>query len=352
MTVFDDAEGDSSVASSSHYDPYYGRILRIPGPAPVSGSLDQIWAFVEPALCHILSASTPNGEPARIDAEYYSHIYTTLYNLSTTAPRGRSVSGAAGHALARLASLQLFSRPPSNSAGKQRDFTPPESDSVSDQVDYGPYLRLEDTFRRHAQNVLDNAPANDPRLIEYLLTQYQRYTRSATYISRMFSYLHRHFIRRMIAAGHGWLDMTPHETISQLARYPPGRRPSERELEERIANEIKARRLVELKKWGYTTGSRDTHSRESEATAEACAEAASPSDKIVPILSLALRQWRIQVLEPLGVDSRLSRVALTLVRRPTNDKTPEKMQRMLKSCGVRGADPARKVLKRYTQSPK
>ncbi|KAH7339984.1 hypothetical protein B0J17DRAFT_705938 [Rhizoctonia solani] len=348
MAISNDTGSSNPVASSSKHDPERGRVLGTPGPVPTSGNLDQVWAFVQPALCHILSAPTPNGEPARIDAEYYSYIYTTLYNLSTAAPNGRSASGAAGHALAGLAALRLFSTPRSNSAGKQRDLGPPDSDAVADQVDYGSYLRLEATFRQHAQNVLDNAPVNDSQLIDYLLAQYERYNRSVAYISRLFSYLHRHFVRRMVTAGHGWLDIAPRETISQLVRSPPIRRPTERELEERIANEIKTRRLAELKKWGYVPG---TRSRETEAVAEACAEAASPSDKIVPVVSLALRQWRIKVLEPLGAESRLPRVVLMLVRRPVKDKIPEKVQRMLKSSGVRGIDPSRKTLKRYLQPP-
>ncbi|KAJ1304947.1 hypothetical protein OPQ81_006080 [Rhizoctonia solani] len=349
MAISNDAGSNNAVASSSKHDPEHGRILGLPSPAPTSGNLDQVWAFVQPALCHILSAPTPNGEPARIDAEYYSYIYTTLYNLSTAAPNGRSVSGTTGHALAGLAALRLFSNPRSNSAGKQRDLESPESDSVTNQIDYGPYLRLEGTFRRHAQNVLDNAPANDSQLIDYLLAQYERYNRSAAYISRLFSYLHRHFVRRMVSAGHGWLDTAPRETIGELVRSPPIRRPTERELEERIANEIRVRRLAELKKWGYTPG---TRSRETEAIAEACAEAASPPDKVVPVISLALRQWRMEVLEPLGVESRLPRAVLMLIRRPIKDKTPEKVQRMLKSCGVRGVDASRKTLKRYLQPPK
>ncbi|KAL5631141.1 hypothetical protein ACGC1H_006843 [Rhizoctonia solani] len=343
------SNSSNPVASSSKLDTEHGRILRAPGPAPTSGNLDQVWAFVQPALCHILCSQTPNGEPARIDAEYYSHIYTLLYNLSTVAPNGRRVSGAARHALVGLATLRLFSNPRSNSAGKQRDLGPPDSDAVADQIEYGPYLRLEDTFRQHTQIVLDNAPVNDSQLIDYLLAQYERYNRSATYISRLFSYLHRHFVRRMVTAGHGWLDTAPRETISQLVRSTPIRRPTEHELEERIANEIKARRLGELKKWGYTPGAR---SQETEAIAEACAEAASPPIKIVHIVPLALRQWRIQVLEPLGAESRLPRAVLMLVRRPTKDKVPEKVQRMLKSCGVRGVDPSRKTLKRYLQPTK
>ncbi|KAG9098472.1 hypothetical protein FRC06_006349 [Ceratobasidium sp. 370] len=340
--------GNGPVASSSKH---HSQTLSMPGPPPVSGDLDAVWAFVRPALDHVLAAPSLGSEPARIDAAYYSHVYTALYNLSTAAPNARAVSGAAGSALAGIASLGLFGgqRPRYSATGKNRDMGGPESDAVADQIDHGPYLRLEDTFRRHAQMVLDAAPVNDSQLIDYLLVQYDRYARSAAYIARLFSYPHRHFVRRMIAAGHGWLDTAPHETISELVRSAPLRRPTEREIEERVTKEIQARRLTELKKWGYTPGS-NGRSRETEARAEACAEAASSPDKIVPVVSLALRQWRIALLEPLTADGRLPRAVLLLVRRPgVKDKLPERVQRMLKSCGVRGVDPSRKTLKRHLQ---
>ncbi|KAG8741182.1 hypothetical protein FRC10_003227 [Ceratobasidium sp. 414] len=336
--------GNGPVASSSKHE----QTLSMPGPPPVSGDLDAVWAFVRPALDHVLAAPSLGSEPARIDAAYYAHVYTALYNLSTAAPNARAVSGAAGSALAGLASLRLFGSQRYSATGKNRD-TGGESDAVEDQIDHGPYLRLEDTFRRHAQMVLDAAPVNDSHLVDYLLAQYDRYARSAAYIARLFSYLHRHFVRRMIAAGHGWLDTAPRETISELVRSPPLRRPTEREIEDRVTKEIQARRLAELKKWGYTPGS-SARSRETEAGAEACAEAASSPDKIVPVVSLALRQWRIGLLEPLTADGRLPRAVLLLVRRPgVKDKTPERVQRMLKSCGVRGVDPSRKTLKRHLQ---
>jgi hypothetical protein len=104
---------------------------------------------------------------------------------------------------------------------------------------------------------------------------------------------------------------------------------------------IHARRLAQLKNWGYTPGS---HARSRET------EAVNSADKIVPVVSLALRQWRVQVLEPLATEGRLHRSVLLLVRRPdVKDKTPERVQRMLKLCGVRGVDPSRKTLKRHFQ---
>ncbi|KAG9106062.1 hypothetical protein FRC07_008984, partial [Ceratobasidium sp. 392] len=192
------------VASSSKL----GQALSMPGPPPASENLDVVWSFVQPALDHILAAPSSSSEPAPIDAPYYSHIYTALYNLSTAAPNARSA----------VAGLALFGgqRPRFSATGKNKDMRGMEADAVTDQIDHGPYLRLEDTFRRHAQMIVDAAPVNDSQLIDYLLAQYDRYNRSAAYIARLFSYLHRHFIRRMVAAGHGWLDTSPRETITQL----------------------------------------------------------------------------------------------------------------------------------------
>lgn len=96
MTISDGVGSSNPVAFSSKHDPEYGLTLGAPGPVPTSGNLERVWAFVRPALCHILSARTLNGEPARIDAKYYSHIYTSLYKLSTAASNGRSILGAAG----------------------------------------------------------------------------------------------------------------------------------------------------------------------------------------------------------------------------------------------------------------
>ncbi|KAG8716557.1 hypothetical protein FRC09_015574 [Ceratobasidium sp. 395] len=332
------------VASSSKV----AQRLSMPCTPPATDNLEAVWSFVQPALDHILSAPSLGSEPAPIDAPYYSHIYTALYNLSTATPNTRSAGSAA------LAGLALFGgrQPRYSATGKNKDMGGMESDAVADQIDHGPYLRLEDTFRRHTQSILDASPVNDSQLIDYLLAQYDRYSRSAAYIARLFSYLHRHFIRRMIAAGHGWLDTSPRETITQLVRAPPLRRPTEREIEDRIAKEIQARRMTELKKWGYSPGL-GGRSRETETSAEACAEAASAPDKIVPVVSLALRRWRIEVLEPLAADNRLHRAVLLLVRRPgVKGKTPERVQRMLKSCGVRGVDPSRKTLKRHLQPQK
>ena len=58
---------------------------------------------------------------------------------------------------------------------------------------------------------------------------------------------------------------------------------------------MKEKKLLELKKWGYIDGD----SQEKMEFAEACAEAASPIDRVVPIGSLAYRRFRTEVMEPL-----------------------------------------------------
>lgn len=52
-------------------------------------------------------------------------------------------------------------------------------------------------------------------------------------------------------------------------------------------------KVLELKKWGYR------HGGASVAPAEACAEAASLPDCVVPISSLAIRRFRTEFVEPL-----------------------------------------------------
>jgi len=64
---------------------------------------------------------------------------------------------------------------------------------------------------------------------------------------------------------------------------------------------MKEKKLQELKRWGYIEGD----SQERMAFAEACAEAASPTDRVVPISSLAYRRFRTEVMEPLLISPKI-----------------------------------------------
>jgi hypothetical protein len=70
-------------------------------------------------------------------------------------------------------------------------------------------------------------------------------------------------------------------------------------------------RMDELKKWGYQVDGLG----ESMASAEACAEAASPSDCIISFSSLAHRRFRTEVIEPL--------LAVPLVKGKKKNKIPK-----------------------------
>lgn len=64
---------------------------------------------------------------------------------------------------------------------------------------------------------------------------------------------------------------------------------------EKISAKLRERRREELKRWGYVDGG----SADMMVSAEASAEAASPLDRIVPVVSLGHRRWRTEVIEPL-----------------------------------------------------
>lgn len=64
---------------------------------------------------------------------------------------------------------------------------------------------------------------------------------------------------------------------------------------EKISERLKEKRTDELKQWGY----KPDGSGATIASAEACAEAASPPDRIVSVSSLAHRRFRTEVFEPL-----------------------------------------------------
>jgi hypothetical protein len=64
---------------------------------------------------------------------------------------------------------------------------------------------------------------------------------------------------------------------------------------------MREKKFQELKKWGYDDGD----SMEKMAFAEVCAEAASPTDRVVPIASLAYRRFRTEVMEPLLTSPRI-----------------------------------------------
>jgi hypothetical protein len=62
-----------------------------------------------------------------------------------------------------------------------------------------------------------------------------------------------------------------------------------------IAEKMHERRAGELRRWGAPDGA----TAEQLVLAEACAQAGSAQECVVPVLSLAYRRFRTEVLEPL-----------------------------------------------------
>jgi hypothetical protein len=116
------------------------------------------------------------------------------------------------------------------------------------------------------------------------------------------------------------------------------------------------------------------------AAAEACAEAASPLEHVVPVSSLGHRRWRTEVVEPLlsvpkskrkrkgkgaapvantdrGPKGRLARAVKDLIEGPdASDKSSielaESLANSLRVCGIRMDHPLRKKLDKFVASSK
>lgn len=145
---------------------------------------------------------------------------------------------------------------------------------------------------------------------------------------------------------------------------------------EEITSRLREKRRDELKRWGYVEGG----TTEVLAAAEACAEAASPLERVVPVSSLGHRRWRTEVVEPLlsvpkskgkrkgkgaapapntdkGPKGRLARAVKDLIEGPdANDSSSLELAlslaNSLRLCGIRMDHPLRKKLDKFVASSK
>jgi hypothetical protein len=169
------------------------------------------------------------------------------------------------------------------------------------------YDRLDAYFADVAREVFLGAPLDDSALVHYLVPCFIRYSTGAQSINRLLNYLNRQYVKRAVDEDKGWLRFGD-IVSSELAegRGPgsrgavagdkgPGRTDSD--AHKRIAEKMRERRVAELRRWGAPDGG--TAEQEEVALAEACAEAASAAECVVPVLSLAYKRFRMEVLEPL-----------------------------------------------------
>jgi len=316
-----------------------GKSKQVPLPNPTAGSanpavsLSALWGYIEPALDHIIRSQTndPTQAPS-IDVGYHMGIHTATYNYFT------SQSENANH----ITQYTLG----------DRTFT-----SVTSGADL--YEQLDKYFVEAARELFLGIPQDDSTLIHYIIPCFNRYSAGAHAANRLLNYVNRHYVKRAVDEDKGWLRFNDVlESVAKTITIDDTR--------EKISKRFREKRGEELQKWGYVDGA----SPDLLARAEACAEAASPPDRVVPVSSLALRRFRTEVIDPLLATAnpkgktkvknkinqpskgRLSRAVKELMEATEGDE--EERARLatelaiaLRSVGVRADHPLRKRLDKF-----
>jgi hypothetical protein len=150
------------------------------------------------------------------------------------------------------------------------------------------YEQLDKYYAETARELMLGAPQDDSHLIHYIVPCFNRYSAGAQAANRLLNYVNRHYVKRAVDEDRGWLRLS--DVLESVAKTITAD-----DTREKISKRLREKRTDELKKWGYEDGD----SGELMALAEACAEASSPLDRVVPVSSLALRRFRTEFLEPL-----------------------------------------------------
>lgn len=257
------------------------------------GSLAAVWAYILPALDHIMRSNPSSTEAPPLDVKYHMGVYTVVYNFATASRAGDKAAGGAssnsrmGMGIAAHGFNLGLGLPGDDDDGfggegdDIKDWGLDRSERIKSMVGYELYEHLEEYFRGVARDVRDRAPNHDADFLPYYLASWTRYASGVAIINRLFAYLNRHFITRAVDEGMGWISI-----VDVLKDHK--RKKSKKDIEI-----LEARKKEELKKWGFNGGS-----PEQRRFAESCAEAGSSSDRIVPVASLAHRCWRSEVVEP------------------------------------------------------
>lgn len=232
------------------------------------------------------------------------------------------------------------------------------------------YEQLDKYFADATRELVLGAPHDDITLIHYIVPCFKRYTAGAQSVNRLLSYVNRHYVKRAVDEDKGWLRLSDVlESVAKTITVDDTR--------EKITNRLREKRLDEVKKWGYEEGG----SGDLMAAAEACAEAASPLDRVVPVLSLAHRRFRTEFIEPLlavpkikgkskakhkipktpsgsappGPKGRLARAVKDLLESKDIDEEERKrlaseLAKALRTVGVRTDHPLRKKLDKFVSA--
>jgi len=145
------------------------------------------------------------------------------------------------------------------------------------------YAFLSNYFATAVRELALDIPRDDPDIVAFLLPAFAKYSAGAQTANRLLSYVNRHYVKRAMDEDRGWFRLADIlEPELRAATSDPA-----------VAKRIRELRDAELKKWGWPGPPHEF------ATAQACAEAASSADAVVPVLSLAYRCFRTELIEPL-----------------------------------------------------
>ena len=150
------------------------------------------------------------------------------------------------------------------------------------------YDQLDKYFADATRELAFGAPSDDTTVIHYVVPCFNRYSAGAQAVNRLLSYVNRHYVKRAVDEDRGWLRLN--DVLESVAKSI-----TVNDTREKISKKLREKRVDELKKWGYEENGLPARMAE----AEACAEAASSLDRVVPILSLAHRRFRTEFIEPL-----------------------------------------------------
>ncbi|GHJ86386.1 hypothetical protein NliqN6_2788 [Naganishia liquefaciens] len=132
---------------------------------PVSADLATAWGFLEAGVDRIMLNFT-----AGMTNHYYVLCYTTCYNYCTNT-KGIAASGLGGRG--------------------------PHSRSSANVMGSDLYNKLTDYFKRHIARLRKECEnLSDIALIQYYYQEWISYTRGANYVSRLFTYLNRYWVKR------------------------------------------------------------------------------------------------------------------------------------------------------------
>lgn len=277
------------------------------------GSLPAVWAYILPALDTIMRSEPESPDAPALDVSYHMGVYTVVYNFATASKAEASqTSNGPSSSSARMltnrfglggdgesdedpSSLAL-SPLAQNMLTSQKDWFAERVERVKSMVGYELYVHLEDYFRGVARDIRLRAPADDAALLPYYLAAYSRYVDGLWSVHHLFAYLNRHFITRAVDEGMGWISMQ--DVAKDLKRPPAPPNPStsskKSSTKDKDAELLDVKKRELLKAWGLKAGGTPDQRR----YAEQCVEAGSPSDRIIPVASLAQRCWRLEVVEP------------------------------------------------------